>query len=295
MKNTRLPVWFRQDIPEPQVLEKIRFLKKEGINTVCLEARCPNWLRCFSERSITFMILGDRCTRNCRFCAVKKLDAAKKSSLDKEEPHRILKAIKSFGINFAIITSVTRDDLDDYGASQFVLTIKLIRSYNKDIKIEILIPDFLDQALNQVVLSCPDILAHNIETVPRLYPRVRQRSDYSRCLQVLAQAKEYNPHLITKSSLLLGMGEREQEVVDVMDDLRKVDCDILVLGQYLAPTSRHYPVEEFITIEQFARYRAIALNMGFKSVLSSPLARTSFQAERMFNAIFSSEKYIHQD
>ncbi len=230
------------------------------------------------------MILGNCCTRKCLFCAVEK-SREKSLSLDKQEPYRILKVVKNLGLNFVIITSVTRDDLDDYGAEQFTRTISLIRNYKPGIIIEVLIPDFLEFGLSQVAAARPDVLAHNLETVPRLYRRIRREANYQRSLQVLAQTKKLAPNLITKSSLLLGMGEREEEVVWVMDDLRRVGCDILVLGQYLAPTPKHYPVKEFVPIEQFQRYKDMALSSGFRAVLASPLARTSYQAQEVFNSL----------
>jgi len=283
LKN-RLPEWLRQDIPDAQAQAILRSLKKQRVNTVCLEARCPNWARCFTKGRLAFMILGSQCSRHCSFCAVGK-SQNKTLTLDKEEPYRIVKAIKELRLDFIIITSVSRDDLSDAGAGQFARTISLIREFKSDIKIEVLIPDFLGIPLSQIVSAHPDVLAHNLETVPRLYPRIRPEASYKRSLQVLRQTKELSPHLITKSSLLLGMGEEEQEVNSVMEDLRKVNCDILVLGQYLAPSSRHYPVKEFITIEQFQRYREIARGFGFKAVLASPLARTSYQAQGVFNSV----------
>ena len=284
IKKRRLPGWLRQDIPDAQVLARFRSLKEQGINTVCLEARCPNWSRCFTAKALTFMILGSRCTRSCQFCAVQK-SRDKTLSLDKQEPYRILKIVKQLQLNFVIITSVTRDDLDDYGAGQFARTIKLIHNYKKGIRIEVIIPDYIGFALSEVVSAQPDILAHNLETVPRLYPKVRSQACYQRSLQVLSQTKNLAPHLITKSSLLLGMGEKEKEVISVMNDLCGVGCDILALGQYLAPTTRHYPIKEFIPVEQFQRYKEIGLNLGLRAVLSSPLARTSYQAEKVYNSI----------
>jgi lipoic acid synthetase len=283
-RKSRLPEWFRQEIPDAQTLARFRSLKKQGVNTVCLEARCPNWSRCFRARTLAFMILGSCCTRSCSFCAVEK-SREKSLSLDKQEPYRILKIIKELRLNFVIITSVTRDDLDDYGSGQFARTISLIRDYKPDIKIEILIPDFLGGALSLIVQTHPDVLAHNLETVPRLYPTIRRGVSYQRGLQVLAQTKNLAPDLITKSSLLLGMGETQVEVIRVMDDLIKVGCDILVLGQYLAPTPRHHPVREFVSVEQFQRYKDRAFRLGFRAVLASPLARTSYRAQEVFDSI----------
>ena len=283
-RKGRLPEWLRQDIPARQTLARFRSLKEQGVNTVCLEAKCPNWSRCLRANTLAFMILGNCCTRSCQFCAVEK-SGKKPLPLDKAEPYRILKIIKEFQLNFVIITSVTRDDLADQGVGQFARTINLIRNYKRDIKIEVLIPDLLGFAISQVVRTRPNVLAHNLETVPRLYPIIRRGAVYQRSLQVLGRAKRLNPNLITKSSLLLGMGERQEEVIQVMQDLFKVNCDILVLGQYLAPSSRHYPVKEFIPLGKFQRYKDVGLSLGFRAVLASPLARTSYKAEEVYNCV----------
>ncbi|MFH1338866.1 MAG: lipoyl synthase [Candidatus Omnitrophota bacterium] len=284
LKKNRLPDWFKQDIPDAEILAKLRSLKKQGVNTVCLEANCPNWSRCLGANSLAFMLLGSRCTRDCRFCAVDK--SGKESlGLDGREPYRILETVKELRLRFVIITSVSRDDLADKGAGQFAETINLIHNYDRDIKIEVLIPDFLGPPLSQVVQTHPDVLAHNLETVPRLYPRIRSQASYERSLGVLAESKKLDSEIITKSSLLLGMTEEEEEVVGVMDDLARIGCDILVLGQYLAPSPSHYPVEEYVTCEQFRRYEEIGLTLGFKSVISSPLARTSYRAEEAYNRV----------
>jgi len=284
LKKNRLPDWFKQDIPDVEILTKLRSLKRQRINTVCLEANCPNWSRCLSANSLAFMILGSRCTRDCRFCAVDK-SGKEFLGLDEEEPYRILKIVKELRLKFVIITSVTRDDLADGGAGQFARIINLIHDYYRDIKIEVLIPDFLGLPLSQVVQARPDVLAHNLETVPRLYPQIRSQACYKRSLEVLSESKKLDSKIITKSSLLLGMSEKEEEVIGVMDDLLKVGCDILVLGQYLAPSSQHFPVEEYVTCEQFQKYEEIGLAMGFKAVLASPLARTSYRAEEVYNRV----------
>jgi len=288
-KKARFPRWLRQEIPDALSLTKFLALKNQGVNTVCLEARCPNWFRCLNQGSLAFMVLGKYCTRNCQFCAVEK-SSTRRLLLDRDEPERILKVIKELKLNFVIITSVTRDDLDDGGSEQFAQTIRLIRNYKKDIKIEVLIPDFLGLPLRKVISSQPDILAHNLETVPRLYPLLRKEANYQRSLSVLKQAKKFSNSLITKSSLLLGMGETEKEVIQVMKDLYKVNCDVLILGQYLAPTRRHYPVREFITPEQFKRYKDIGLRLRLRAVLSSPLARTSYKAEEVYNSLKKIDK-----
>jgi len=283
-RKALLPEWFGQNIPTAEDLAGFRSLKKQGVNTVCLEARCPNWSSCLRGGSLAFMILGTSCTRSCSFCSVEKAKE-KPLFLDRQEPYRMLKVIKELGLNFIIITSVARDDLDDYGAGQFVRTINLIRNYKRDIGIEILIPDLLGSYLKRVIDARPNVLGHNLETVPRLYPLIRPEASYQRSLKVIAQTKKLNADLITKSSLLLGMGETEAEVIQAMRDLSSAGCDILVLGQYLAPTRRHYPVKEFIPPVGFQRYKDKAYRLGFKAVLSSPLARSSFQAQEVYNSL----------
>ncbi|MGD9015625.1 MAG: lipoyl synthase [Candidatus Omnitrophota bacterium] len=283
-RRDEFPEWFRQDIPSVQALAKFRSFKQQGVNTVCLEARCPNWASCLKKGTLAFMILGNRCTRNCSFCAVEQ-SREKPLPLDRQEPYRILEIIKEWRLNFVIITSVTRDDLNDYGAGQFVRTINFIHDYKSDIRIEILIPDFKGAYLRKVVETRPDVLAHNLETVPRLYPMIRPEANYQRSLKVIAQARKLASDLITKSSLLLGMGEEEKEVIQVMRDLRRAGCDVLVLGQYLSPTPQHYPVKDFISLEQFQRYKHKAYRLGFEAILASPLARTSYQAAQIYDRL----------
>lgn len=279
MKN-RLPVWFKQEIPDCQVRGRMQLLSEFKVNTVCCQAKCPNMSSCFKHLKFTFMILGNICTRNCRFCAVTKSNK-NAFSLDADEPYRISQIVKMLNLKFLVITSVTRDDLADGGARQFAQTIELIHSINENIQIEVLIPDFSGNitSLETVIDARPSILAHNLETVKRLYKALRPEADYQRSLDILKQVKALNPLLITKSSLMLGVGEREEEVIHTMEDLRYNQCDILTLGQYLAPSPRHYPVKEFISIEQFQRYQRIGLGLGFKMVLSGPKVRSSYHAE----------------
>lgn len=279
----RLPSWFRQDIIDECVSEKIKLLVRYRVHTVCQEARCPNLTRCFKEARLTFLILGDSCTRNCRFCAVKK-SGSRIADIDLSEPYRIQEAVRDLSIAYAVITSVTRDDLRDGGAGVFAKTIALISEIGPDIAVEALIPDFSGQekSLEAVVAASPAVLAHNIETVRRLYRDLRPQADYFVSLGVLLKAKKLNPGLMTKSSLMLGLGEKEEEVIEAMQDLRRADCDILALGQYLSPAADCYPVKEFINIEQFKEYRKIGLDLGFKAVASGPLVRSSYQAERIY-------------
>ncbi len=292
MKN-RLPAWLRQDIPDAQALERMNLLSGLNVHTVCQEAKCPNFSDCFKNSRFTFMILGDACTRTCRFCAVKKsgtvFNPRQEVSLliDLDEPDRIAGAVRELGLNYVVITSVTRDDLSDGGAGQFAKTIELIHGIDKNIKIEVLIPDFKGDptSLETVVKAGPQVVAHNLETVPSLYPQLRPQADYLRSLEILARVKSINRTLITKSSLMLGLGETEEKVMDTMADLRYCHCDILTLGQYLAPSDKHYPVKEFISIERFKKYKQMGLCLGFKAVFSGPKVRSSYQAEKVYREV----------
>jgi len=295
VKN-RLPIWFKQEIPDATVRGRKQLLSEFNINTVCCQAKCPNLSFCFKNLKFTFMILGNTCTRNCRFCGVNSIKKSRDNlrlsqepplTVDQNEPYRISQIVKIFNLKFVVITSVSRDDLDDGGAAQFAKTIELIRNIDKNIKIEVLIPDFSGNiaSLKTVIDAKPSILAHNIETVRRLYKTLRPKANYQTSLDMLKKSKEINPLLITKSSLILGVGEREDEIIYTMEDLRCSQCDILTLGQYLAPSDRHYPVKEFISIEQFQRYRRIGLRLGFKVVLSGPKVRSSYQAEEVLGEL----------
>lgn len=285
----RLPFWFRQDIPDTLTFKKVRLLSEFNLNTVCQEARCPNLGACFRESRLTFMILGDTCTRNCRFCGVNK-SRGTELSVDKDEPHRISEIVKLLELNYVVITSVTRDDLLDGGATQFARTIGLIHNIDKNIKIEVLIPDFQSKvsSLKTVLDAQPDLVAHNIETVRGIYKDLRPMANYDISLEVLKKIKELKPALTTKSSLILGLGEKAEEVIKTMQDLRDSQCDILTLGQYLTPSRNHYPVKEFIDIKQFQRYQERGLNLGFKVILSGPLVRSSYQAEEVYKTCMMS-------
>ena len=279
----RLPAWFKQEIIDDRVSRRTEFLSVSGINTVCRQAKCPNMSRCFKDKQVTFMILGATCTRSCRFCAVDKAQD-ECMPLDRQEPYRVAEAVKKLALKYAVITSVTRDDLADGGAEVFVKTIELIRDINKDIGIEVLIPDFCGNlnSLSKILTAGPSVLAHNMETIERLYPVLRPQADYRRSLGLLQKAKAMHPDLLTKTSLMLGLGEREEEIIEALREVRFGSVDIVTLGQYLAPSPAHYPVKEFITPEQFERYRKIGLDLGFKAVASGPLVRSSYQAERAY-------------
>ena len=233
------------------------------------------------------MILGPSCTRECNFCAVAKSAGEGAFPEPGDEAKRISEAVKELGLRFVIVTSVTRDDLSDGGASVFAQTIKAVKQIDKDTRVEVLIPDFEGRvgSLKVVLDSGPDVLAHNIETVKRCYPQVRPKADYQLSLDILGKAKELNPGLLTKSSLMVGLGETEDEVIEAMHDLADSGCDILTLGQYLAPSQEHFPVKEFVSIEKFERLHDIAQAVGFKAVLSGPLVRSSYKAEEVFNGL----------
>ncbi|MCX5700322.1 MAG: lipoyl synthase [Candidatus Omnitrophica bacterium] len=278
--DKRLPNWLNQDIPNAQVIKIARDIANAGVNTVCLEAKCPNVSECFKGNQATFLILGKICTRNCSFCNIEKAGVTK-PDVDYREAERIIEVVRLMGLRYVVVTSVTRDDLDDGGSFQFASILELIHEISNDIKVEVLVPDFQGRvmSLKVVIDADPFVLAHNIETVKRLYAVVRPQADYSRSLNLLKIAKEFNSSLITKSSLMLGMGETEEEVFEVMHDLRRSNCDILTLGQYLAPSVQHYSVKDFIHPEQFSKYQEIAIKLGFKKVLSGPKVRSSYKAE----------------
>ena len=252
-------------------------LRRLDLNTVCEGARCPNLWECFSRFTATFMILGNTCTRNCRFCIVAK---GSPLPVDEKEPKRLARAVKKLGLKHVVITSVTRDDLADGGASQFFQTIVEVRSINPYVVIELLIPDFEGKrrAIKQVLEARPDIIGHNLETVPSLYGKVRPKASYERSLELLELVKILQPDIYTKSGLMLGLGENEQEIFSVMEDLREIDCDILTMGQYLQPSRFHLEVRRFIPPSEFEKYRGVAEKMGFLFVASGPFVRSSYKA-----------------
>jgi lipoic acid synthetase len=257
-----------------------------SLHTVCESAQCPNQGHCFSSGAATFLIMGDVCTRNCSFCGINK---GHPLPLDPLEPENVARAVTALKLKHVVITSVTRDDLSDGGASHFARTIETIRLSSPDVVIEVLIPDFqgsLD-ALKKVVDSNPHVIGHNIETVPSLYAKVRPEADYRRSLDVLRAIKPTSPDLITKSGLMLGLGETRTEVVAVLEELRSVGCDCLTLGQYLPPSPKHYPVVGYITPQEFEEYRTIGEELGFRCVFSAPSVRSSFRAAEMYQQVIS--------
>jgi len=276
------PEWLRMKIQGGQISSEVNSILEElSLNTVCKEANCPNRMECFNRRTATFMILGSVCTRNCTFCNVTK---GEPQTIDIEEPRKVAIAVDKLKLKHAVITSVTRDDLDDGGANQFVEVVKEIRALNKGITVEILIPDFGgdSSSLAKVIAVKPDIINHNVETVPELYPTVRPKAIYKRSLELLSRVKEADPSIFTKSGIMLGLGETEEGVVNVMKDLRSVGCDILTIGQYLAPSIKHHPVIEYVHPDIYAKYKDIGMELGFKYVASSPLVRSSYHADEVF-------------
>lgn len=276
------PPWLNKKINLGSCSEMKNLLRGMNLETVCEQASCPNIGECFSRSHATFLILGRQCTRSCSFCNVVK---GKPLPPDTEEPARVAAAVKKLALKHAVITSVTRDDLADGGAKVFADTVSNIRRMSPQVTIELLIPDFrlLPDSLRVVAESGPDIIAHNVETVPSLYRFVRNGSDYRCSLDVLAALKKISPSLKTKSGIMLGMGEKEAEVVAVMGDLRAVECDFLSIGQYLAPSKLHYPVKEYVAPEQFVYYKEKALSMGFFHVESGPYVRSSYMAQEYLN------------
>lgn len=275
----RRPEWLKARIPAGETYSHLkRIIDSHRLHTVCEEARCPNLGECWNAGTATFMILGDVCTRSCGFCAVQTGRPA--PDLDWDEPRRVAEAVKLLGLRHAVITSVNRDERKDGGAPIFAETIRQIRLMVPGCRVEVLIPDFKgdEEALNVVLDAKPDILGHNIETVPRLYRTVRPQAKYQQSLEVLDRAKKKG--FVTKTGMMLGIGERTEEVLEVMRDIRQVGCDILTLGQYLQPTKNHVPIDRFVHPDEFLMLKLKGLQMGFKYVEAGPLVRSSYHAER---------------
>jgi lipoic acid synthetase len=272
------PAWLKIKLPRSDSYQLVKNqLSSRKINTVCIEAQCPNRIECWEKKSMTFMILGNICTRKCRFCAVETGNPL--GVIDENEPDKIALAIKDLNLSYVVITSVTRDDLADGGAGFFALTIEAIRKTNQNVCIEVLVPDFSGQesSIVKVIDAGCDVFGHNIETVKRLTPIIRdQRADYSCSLSVLKTARKIKPQLITKSGIMLGLGETEQEVKSTMRDLYDIGVSTLTIGQYLQPARRLLKVYDYIKPEQFEVYKNFALNLGFKKVIAGPLVRSSY-------------------
>ena len=275
----RLPEWLRFQLPVSQGFGQTRALLEElKLHTVCQSAKCPNHWECWSQATATFMIAGDHCTRACGFCAVA---TAKPLPLETDEPARVAEATRRLNLKHVVVTAVARDDLPDGGAGHFRQTVEEIRQLNPKTVIEVLVPDFLDNdaSIQSVLAARPDVYNHNLETVRRLTPSVRHRATYDRSLSVLGKVKDWRGDaIVTKSGLMLGLGETEEELFTALADLRRVRCDLLTLGQYLQPTLRHLPVAAFISPARFARYKAVAEQLGFLHVANGPMVRSSYHA-----------------
>lgn len=274
----RRPHWLKVDLGGKGSFYHVKELVAgQNLHTVCQSARCPNIGECWGRKTATFMILGDSCSRNCGFCAVHN---GCMEPPDPDEPRRVAEAVKSLGLRYAVVTSVTRDDLEDGGAGLFAATIHAIRQASSGCRVEVLIPDFAgsEAALELVLAAKPDVLNHNLETVPSLYARVRPQADYHQSLQLLDRARRRGA--ITKSGLMLGLGESDAELSATLRDLRDVDCQLLTLGQYLPPSRHHLPVERFVPPEEFDGWRETGLQMGFTHVEAAPKVRSSYHADQ---------------
>lgn len=283
-KRERLkkPDWLKIKIGDPTNQNKVlKLIDGLNLHTVCQEARCPNIFECWTDKTATFMLGGDTCTRHCGFCAVNK---GKPMELDPLEPTHVAEAVKHLGLAHAVITSVNRDDLENGGAEHWAETIRMVHKLNPDCKVEVLIPDFQgnETALNIALEARPEVLNHNTETIARLYRRVRPDAIYTQSMELLGRAAHFRdtqyPGMLTKSGIMAGLGEEFEEVVELMKDLRRVDCNIMTIGQYLQPHEKRLPVERYVTPEEFAEWKRIGEDMGFKHVESSPLTRSSYHA-----------------
>ena len=280
INKERKPSWLKIKLSSGENYPKVKNIVEENhLHTICSSGKCPNIGECWSKGTATFMIAGEICTRSCKFCATL---SGKPLPLDNNEPKKIANSVKLMGLKHCVITSVDRDDLPDKGAEHWAETIREIRRLNSETIIEVLIPDFdaNKEWLDIVFEAKPDILGHNMETVKRLSNQVRSRAKYDLSLDVLKQAREYG--LIAKSGIMVGIGEREEEVIELMKDLRGVGCQLFTIGQYLQPTTNNIPVEEYVTPEQFEKYKKIGLELGFDHIESGPLVRSSYMAERTF-------------
>jgi lipoic acid synthetase len=276
----RKPEWIKTRANMGPEYTRLRTLvKTESLHTVCQEAACPNIFECWEDKEATFLIGGDRCTRRCDFC---NIDTGKPEELDRDEPRRVAESVQSMGLKYATITGVTRDDLEDEGAWLYAETIRKVHELNPGTGVEMLAPDFSGKPdlLNQVFDSRPEVFAHNLETVPRIFKRIRPAFSYERSLNVITQAREYG--LITKSNLILGMGEEISEVVQALEDLHAAGCDLITITQYLRPTNKHHPVERWVKPEEFVDLAKKAEEIGFSGVMSGPLVRSSYRAGRLY-------------
>jgi lipoic acid synthetase len=287
-EKMRRPEWLKVKLPAGEdYFELKRLARERSLHTVCEEARCPNIAECWGKRTATFMILGDVCTRACRFCAVK---TGLPAGYDRNEPRRVAEAVKTLGIKHAVITSVDRDDLPDQGAFIFAETIRQVRALTPQTRVEVLTPDFRGSlgCLRTVLEAAPDVFAHNVETVPSLYRTIRPGARFSWSTRLLADSKQLAPAILTKTSLMLGLGETREEVLEAMESLHTIHVDILTFGQYLQPTKNHAPVVRFYTPEEFKELKSVGEGMGIPHVQSGPLVRSSYHAEAQVEALTGS-------
>lgn len=284
-EKMRKPEWLKIKKGEMRDIREVeRMLAANQLHTVCREANCPNRMECYGNKTATFLIMGPNCTRGCRFCNVTKEAPL---CLDPEEPAHVAKAVVELGLKHAVVTSVTRDDLEDGGAAHFVAVIRAIRSASPGTSVEVLIPDLRGNwaALEVIMNERPDILNHNVETIERLYPEIRPEAEYSRSLELLQRAKAMQPDILTKSGLMLGLGETEEEVLKLLKDLRAHEVDLVTIGQYLPPSAAHYPVKEYVHPEVFEALAEKGMSMGFQDVSSGPLVRSSYNAGKVYDQI----------
>ena len=278
------PHWLRRVIASGASFQNVTTILQDlNLNTVCNSAHCPNVGECFSRGNATFLILGNICTRSCRFCAI---ESGRTKKPDRDEPLKVADAVKRLKLHYVVITSVTRDDLPDFGAEHFAETVNEIRRLNPDIRIELLVPDFKgsEDAMQTVIDSHPDVINHNIETVPRLYKTARPEAEYRRSLSLLAYVHSSAPDILTKSGFMLGLGESSEEIRDVLHDLLDAGCYLLTLGQYLQPSYKHLPVQRFVAPKEFDWWKDEALKMGFHGVASGPFVRSSYNADKLYKS-----------
>ena len=291
-RNTEVPIerkpeWIKTRANMGPEYTRLRSLvKSEGLHTVCQEAACPNIFECWEDKEATFLIGGERCTRRCDFC---NIDTGKPEPLDRDEPRRVAESVQSMGLKYATITGVTRDDLEDEGAWLYAETIRQVHALNPGCGVEMLAPDFSGKAslLNLVFETKPEVFAHNLETVPRIFKRIRPAFTYERSLNVISQARDYG--LITKSNLILGLGESREEISQALIDLRSAGCDLITITQYLRPTNKHHPVERWVKPEEFVEMATEATEIGFLGVMSGPLVRSSYRAGRLYKQAIDSK------
>jgi lipoyl synthase len=281
----RKPAWMKAPVRTGPAYRAVRSLvAREGLHTVCEAARCPNIFECWEDREATFLVGGDRCTRRCDFC---QIDTGRPEEIDRDEPRRVAESVRAMGLRYATVTGVTRDDLPDEGAWVYAETVRQIHELNPGTGVELLVPDFSGKTdlLDSVIEACPEVFAHNLETVPRVFRRIRPGFRYERSLGVLAHAKRAG--MITKSNLILGLGEHDGEILETLHDLRSAGCDLLTITQYLRPSARHHPVTRWVEPKEFERLREVALGLGFAGVMAGPLVRSSYRAGRLYDLAFA--------